>query len=167
MLILAILFQATISADGRLRIYEAMDVVNLTSWTLQDDILISSNTRESDGHYCLSWNPSRTQNNCLVVGCGKENTAKIFRLDSSNKWTAVETLKGHTDVLLDVCWAPTLGRSYNLIATACKDQKVRIFKITEETATQIDQSTGKPKKQSRVELLEELVHGAQVFADYY
>ena len=68
---------ATVSADGRLRIYEAMDVVDLSNWTLQDDIVISANLRESDGHYSLSWNQSRATQSSLVVGCGKENVAKV------------------------------------------------------------------------------------------
>ena len=34
----------------------------------------------------------------------------------------------------DVSWAPTLGRSYHLIATACKDSRVRIFKVRGDAA---------------------------------
>eukprot|EP01089_Gocevia_fonbrunei_P012127 TRINITY_DN2778_c0_g1_i1.p1 TRINITY_DN2778_c0_g1~~TRINITY_DN2778_c0_g1_i1.p1 ORF type:complete len:113 (+),score=23.90 TRINITY_DN2778_c0_g1_i1:31-369(+) len=30
----------------------------------------------------------------------------------------------------DVAWAPNLGRSFHLIATACKDKCVRIFKVS-------------------------------------
>ncbi len=163
---------ASISADGRLRIYEAMDFVDLSAWTLQDDILVSSlasvsstTVRESDGHFCLSWNPSRAPQPMIVVGCGKENMAKIWRCDAANKWSVVEQLKGHTDVVLDVAWAPNLGKSFHLIATACKDQKVRIFKVTEETTPMmgVDSQTGKPRKSMKAELVQELIHGSQVW----
>jgi len=44
----------------------------------------------------------------------------------------VETLPGHREVIHDVSWAPNMGRSYHLIATASKDKYVRIFKLNED-----------------------------------
>src|SRR5690349_5051854 len=58
---------------------------------------------------------------------------QIFRLESNNKWQASEVLGGHTDVVTDVAWAPNIGRSYQLLATASKDGHVRIFKMAEES----------------------------------
>jgi nucleoporin SEH1 len=40
----------------------------------------------------------------------------------------VNVLQGHTDLVLDVAWAPSMGRREGRIATACKDQRVRIYK---------------------------------------
>ncbi|CAG8653495.1 7572_t:CDS:2, partial [Acaulospora morrowiae] len=88
-------------------------------------------TKESDGNYCLSWCPSRTQNPMIVVGCGNQNNAKIFRQDSSQKWLPHEILDGHMMPVYDVSWAPSMGRSYHLIATASKDHHVRIFKLVD------------------------------------
>ncbi|CAG8762155.1 10480_t:CDS:2, partial [Acaulospora morrowiae] len=88
-------------------------------------------TKESDGNYCLSWCPSRTQNPMIVVGCGNQNSAKIFRQDSSQKWLSHEILDGHMMPVYDVSWAPSMGRSYHLIATASKDHHVRIFKLVD------------------------------------
>lgn len=77
---------ATCGSDGVVRIYEAMDFINLAQWTLMDefDILPSSGlaggaivSKETDGQYCLSWCPSRYLSPMLAVGCGKENTAKV------------------------------------------------------------------------------------------
>ncbi len=65
------------------------------------------------------------------------------------KWVPIEPLPGHEDVVHSVAWAPNIGRSvcgrdaagrrsdrrpgsnYHLIATACKDRRVRIFKLRE------------------------------------
>ncbi|KAG4081318.1 WD40 repeat-like protein [Neocallimastix lanati (nom. inval.)] len=124
---------ATISADGKLRIYEAMDIMNLIHWTLLEEIEVTSAGRESDGHYCLSWSTSRFHPPMIVVGCGKDNTARIYRLDQHNKWQICEVLNGHQDIVHDVAWAPNVGRSYQLIATACKDGRVRIFKFLNES----------------------------------
>ncbi|KAH6573306.1 hypothetical protein BASA50_007895 [Batrachochytrium salamandrivorans] len=125
---------ATSGADGILRIYEAMDVVNLSAWTLMEEFeIVSGGSKESDGIYCLSWCQSRMEPQMLVVGCGRENSAKIYRIDSHGKWMPFEALFGHGDTVCDVAWAPTMGRNYHLIATACKDGHVRIFKLTEDT----------------------------------
>ncbi len=49
---------------------------------------------------------------------------------SSRRWVVSTSFDGfHTDLVHDVCWAPNLGRAYHLVATACKDGCVRIFKI--------------------------------------
>jgi nucleoporin SEH1 len=45
----------------------------------------------------------------------------------------LESLAGHGDIVTDVCWAPNMGRSFELIATACRDGHVRIFKLKENT----------------------------------
>ncbi len=56
-------------------------------------------------------------------------------------------LEGHgAGIVHDVSWAPNLGRTYHLVATACKDGQVRIFKI------RIDPATGKFKQEIIAEL---------------
>ena len=44
-------------------------------------------------------------------------------------------LAGHTGPVNDVCWAPNLGRTFNLIATASSDQHVKIWKLQPVHAT--------------------------------
>ncbi|KAJ3306228.1 epoxide hydrolase, soluble (sEH) [Kappamyces sp. JEL0829] len=121
---------ACCAADGILRIYEAMDPMNVSSWALTDDFEISAAGREPEGQFCLSWCPSRLLPPMLVVGCGKEHSAKIFRLDGQNHWLPFEILPNHGGIVRDVAWAPNMGRSYQLIATACSDGNVRIFHLT-------------------------------------
>ncbi|KAJ3212824.1 epoxide hydrolase, soluble (sEH) [Dinochytrium kinnereticum] len=123
---------ATCSADGFVRIYEAMDVINLSAWDLVGQFEVLPGAKESD-HLCLSWCPSRFQSEMLVVGCGKDNVAKvIYKQDEDKQWKVIETLVGHSDIVTDVSWAPNLGRSYQLIATSSKDKGVRIFKLCDE-----------------------------------
>jgi nucleoporin SEH1 len=55
-------------------------------------------------------------------------------MDSHNKWSPCEILSGHLDLVLDVSWAPNVGKSFELIATASRDGHVRIFKIKEGLA---------------------------------
>jgi WD40 repeat protein len=44
-------------------------------------------------------------------------------------WLPMLELVGHTDRLHDVAWAPNIGRSYHLIATAGKDGVVGLWKV--------------------------------------
>ncbi|RKO84567.1 WD40-repeat-containing domain protein, partial [Blyttiomyces helicus] len=122
---------ASCASDGVVRIYEALDVVNLSAWTLM-----------------------------------------VFRLDLQNKWQAFEVLSGHGDLVCDVAWAPNMGRSYQLIATASKDHHVRIFKLTDESARAVVQpgwqaagsNAGKGKRRFRVDLVGDFAdHGAEVW----
>ncbi|TPX37745.1 hypothetical protein SmJEL517_g00605 [Synchytrium microbalum] len=125
---------ATVSADGMLKIYEPADPANMGSWgTPTDQVELASGVKEPDGHFCLSWSPSRLQPMMLACGAGRDN-AKIIRHDHTNKLVPCEVLPGHTDIVCDIAWAPHMGRSYQLIATGCKDGHVRIFKLTQEEA---------------------------------
>lgn len=94
-----------------------------------------STFKDAEESYCLSWCPSRYQFPMIVVGCGKENSAKvsnyllnhlrvyrkhvynfflflfkIFRCDQNSKWRSCEILDGHQDLVHDVDWAPNMGR---------------------------------------------------------
>lgn len=57
---------------------------------------------------------------------------KIFKHDGHNRWIPSEFLPGHTQEVHDISWAPSMARSYQLIATASKDNIVRIYKLTEQ-----------------------------------
>ncbi|KAJ9075725.1 epoxide hydrolase, soluble (sEH) [Entomophthora muscae] len=132
---------ATISSDGCLRIYEAMDVVNMSQWTLMDEVIVGAvGICESGGvrdpiqeGYCLAWCQSRFGPPQLAIGCGPDNTVKILRSDpnSPSHWSFKEALPGHEGVIHAVSWAPNPGRTHELIATACKDRRIRIFKLSD------------------------------------
>ncbi|KAJ3254347.1 epoxide hydrolase, soluble (sEH) [Boothiomyces macroporosus] len=98
---------------------------------MADDFEItSSSTKDGEEQFCLAWCPSKYLPTMLVIGCGRDNIAKIFRLDANNHWQSYETLPGHNGVIRDVAWAPHMGRSYQLIATGCSDGHVRIFQLS-------------------------------------
>lgn len=117
------------SFDGRVRMHEALDPLNVSAWTLIDDIsLFEKKDAQFNSHFfCLSFCQTQTLPKMFIVATGKENTARIYKFDT--KWTLFTSLKGHSDVILDVQWSPSFGKSYQLIATSCKDGFVRIFKF--------------------------------------
>jgi len=118
---------ATCSKEGRVRIYEAADITNLTAWTLkaEDDFL--SGKEELN---CIDWNPSPFDPAMLVTG-GLDGVAKIWEYhETTRKWNHVGSLKSHSGDIRDVAWAPHLGQPVHKIATAGKDKSVRIWEIT-------------------------------------
>lgn len=50
---------------------------------------------------------------------------------NSTKYLKVCNLPEHNGLIRSVSWAPSMGRSYHLLATGCKDGFIRIFKAHE------------------------------------
>lgn len=178
---------ATGSADGCVRIYEAVDVMNLAQWPLQATLSVVTSSDPSgataaglgEGVTCLSWSTGRFEPPTLVVGTGgmapsgsstaannantmmmmtKTNSTSsttqvagnmtntggssnannssfmsvcvIYRYsESARQWQAILQLPVSGKRVLDVAWAPNVGRRFHYIATAEHDQ-LRIFKLS-------------------------------------
>jgi nucleoporin SEH1 len=127
---------ASASADGFVRIYEATDVFTLNYWPLQESFQAEKVTgadKDSDnGLLSLSWNDSPFEPAKIVVG-GYSGKAAIWTYDTSGGWRKELTLgeqnKEQNRVISDVAWAPCMGRSYHLIATADMTDKIQIYEI--------------------------------------
>ena len=120
-----------IGNDGILRIYEAMEPSDLRSWTLTSEVKVLPSPPAShlQSDFCLTWCPSRFSPEKLIV-CALDQ-ALIYQKDKAGKLYVAAKLEGHAGLIRSVSWAPSVGRWYQLIATACKDGKVRIFKLME------------------------------------
>lgn len=64
------LILGTCSADGVIRIYEAPDVMNLSQWTLQHEVICKLSCS------CLSWNPSLSK--YVNVLLAKSNAHPVY-----------------------------------------------------------------------------------------
>lgn len=127
---------ATCSADGFVRIFCAEDVMNFEHWAC-DKFQAGSDKEEVT---CLSWNPSRFDPAMLVVG-GPSHTIKIWsKCADVRKWQVIAQLMGHNGAVNDVTWAPNLGRSYHLIASASSDTKIKIWKLRKGENDEFDVS---------------------------
>ena len=113
---------ATISADGWVRIYEATDVFTLNYWPLQDSFYVSK------GLTCTSWNDSPFELPRMVIG-GESKQASIWKCDNGNWKEELKLGELHDNTIRDVAWAPCMGRSYHLIATADSSNIFKIFSI--------------------------------------
>lgn len=139
--------------DGRVYVYEAQDIMNLSDWVLEDffdpfEIAETSSSSNSDknktrnaGVRCLSWNPSKFDAPMLVVGSeGNDDGSAMVRVwqygEAVRKWEMVCDLDKHYRQdsgcqVNDVAWAPNMGRSYHLIASAGQDhhQQLKIHRL--------------------------------------
>ena len=126
---------ATGSADGCVRIYEAVDIMNLSQWPLAATLQAfgegssSTATAQQLGVLCLSWCTGRFEPPTLVVG---GSHLSIFRyMEASRSWQPLLQLPsgGATSHVLDVAWAPNVGRRFHYIASA-EDQILRVYKLS-------------------------------------
>lgn len=133
---------ACIGNDGTFRMYDALEPSDLRSWTLTSEIKVLSVSPAShlQSDFCLSWCPSRFSTEKIAV-CVLDQ-ALIYQRGKDNKLHVAAKLEGHSGLIRSVSWAPSIGRWYQLIATGCKDGKVRIYKLTERPASNSTSSFG-------------------------
>mmetsp|Transcript_13581 Transcript_13581/g.19776 ORF Transcript_13581/g.19776 Transcript_13581/m.19776 type:complete len:379 (+) Transcript_13581:62-1198(+) len=130
---------ATGSADGFVRIYEAVDVMNLNFWSLKSHpINVDSNSNNSSenasdlGVTCLDWCGGRFEPPTLVVGDSSGNVNVYRYFDKSEDWGLLLKLDGHMDPrrgVLDVAWSPDVGRSFHLVASCGRDGVLRVHRL--------------------------------------
>lgn len=96
----------------------------------------SSLSRQSNGATCISWSPARFEEPMLVVGC-QDGSLRIWQYsERQRKWNTLIALEGqHSGAVHDVSWAPLMGRSYHLIASAGKDGKIVIWHMRKESSS--------------------------------
>lgn len=115
---------ASCSTDGKVRVYECTDWQSLNAWQMVHEFDAGSSDCAA-----ISWNPSPFDAASIAVAV--QNTVKVFELSlMQGKWVQCAELQGHTDVVHDVSWAHSCGRSSMRIATACKDSNVRVFELS-------------------------------------
>lgn len=129
---------ATASADGLIRIYEANDIFSLTYWQIQDSFRVEntvpvSPNPQTDSSYsehgltCLSWNESPFEPPMIAIG-GYSRRAVVWTQQNS-KWIEECVLGTHADAIHDIAWAPSMGRSYHLIATTSREHTFQVHTV--------------------------------------
>lgn len=121
------------SSDGCVRIYEAIDIMNLTQWPLAAT-LQSFAEGNNKGCTSLSWSTGRFEAPTLVAGGSHLVIYRYSKNPSSGTqaWHALLKLpspdKGD---ILSVAWAPNVGRRFHYIASA-EDSQLRIYKLSRD-----------------------------------
>lgn len=134
---------AAVSTDGLLRVYEAMDVMNLTQWRLQFDF----GTRTHGA--CLAWSQSRFDPPLIAVGSatspgvnmngivdasaqqppappnsigGNIGKLVIYEYNEPRRyWECIQDVAELEDPVHDVQFAPHMGQSHHTLAVGSKE----------------------------------------------
>lgn len=136
---------AAASSDGYLRIFEAVDVFDMNKWEMPIEYQVedtnlaetgtgsnegkASRTTSEHGLTCVSWNDCPFEAAKLAVG-GYSKKVVVLSLERNNTMREECVLENHNNAVHDVAWAPAMGRSYHLIATASKEPSFKIHKLT-------------------------------------
>ncbi|KAI1335846.1 putative nuclear pore protein [Xylariaceae sp. FL0016] len=159
---------ALLAADGHLSVYESEEPETLTDYTLIDDFQACAKpNRGEETCFKVRFDPNPEpcytalragvpQDALSLVVSGMQ-TARIFRTRDTvtssfgaatrtrEFYLAVE-ITAHQHLVRDVAWAPGNYRGYDMIATACQDGFVRVFKIE----TPFDENDGKTWAESDI-----------------
>ncbi|KAJ2625193.1 epoxide hydrolase, soluble (sEH), partial [Coemansia sp. RSA 1694] len=102
---------AAACSDGKVYLYTPTEHVKLDNWSISEHIAFSPGvSTDSDGPLSLSWCKSRFATpHMIAIGGGKENCVRIYKQDT--KYVEMLELDRYESAVLDVDWAPSMGRS--------------------------------------------------------
>jgi WD40 repeat protein len=105
------------SADGAVRIFGVDEGLDLDVWMMRHQFEPLGGSAVT----AISWNPSRFDAPTLVVG-GESPDLSVWALAKAVKrWVRLCVLPAECMLVTDVAWAPDAGRSYHLVASACRN----------------------------------------------
>ncbi|OSX63514.1 hypothetical protein POSPLADRAFT_1055569 [Postia placenta MAD-698-R-SB12] len=131
--------------------------------------------READGGWCISWCKDRDWGEVIATACGINGLVKIIQLNPARRPSTLLTLdpspsNGATNegnvrgaqtatdgdspapyAITSVAWAPSCGRSYQLVATGGRDGNVRIWRIYPPRPSPLLQPTVATELQAQLE----------------
>jgi nucleoporin SEH1 len=126
------------SADGCVRIYEAVDIMNLAQWPLNASLQAFTECCNA-----LSWCHARFEPPTLVAA-GPQGKIVIYRYsEAARAWqVALQIVSPDAHAVLDVAWAPNVGRRFHLIAAA-QETCIKIYRLSRDISTSDDSATDK------------------------
>ncbi|KAK4196803.1 putative nucleoporin [Triangularia verruculosa] len=149
-------YLALVSGDGKLTVYENEQPENLTDYTMLDEVAISRIVPpaqrgeettvkvqfDPNPEVCYSALRAGVPSDTLSLVTVAQDCVRIYRSrDVISQSLGVQTVtKGfylavevpvgiHRGLVRDVAWAGGNIRGYDIIATACQDNMVRVFRI--------------------------------------
>jgi len=169
---------ATCGSDRHVRVYEAPDVMDQSSWLLLHEFETDASSPSAGGRpgapQCLAWNSSAMDSMMLAVGLADGAVYLWAFHEQHNSWSCLlgfEALEAgrshsaHLDCVHDVAWAPDVGRSYHLLATASRDKRVKLWKLlqSEPRSAPAASASGGSNEMWRTSCSCEFLHASQVW----
>lgn len=114
--------QLAIASGAEVLCIQTHDLVRLKSWQIKERFRAPADV------LCLSWNPTRYDDNKLLA-VGTSKNAYVYEFDPQRRQWRQAILLKHDAPVIDIQWAPCPGRESHWIATA-SGHLVRIFEFT-------------------------------------
>ncbi len=134
-------FVALVSRTGFLEVYKPVDNEAFNAWQQVAGFYVCTPPpRGEETAFKVVFCPDTSSSfNAVMAGLprdsislvvGAMNEAKVYRTDNNKEFFLAATLTGSSDLVRDVSWAPGgSAKGFDLIATASKDGRIRIFKV--------------------------------------
>ncbi|KAK5660397.1 hypothetical protein OQA88_12940 [Cercophora sp. LCS_1] len=144
-------YLALLAADGTLTVYENETPEDLTDWTRMDELSVCQRPpRGEETSFRVRFDPNPdvcysalragVPTDALGLVVAAMDGVRIYRTrDVASASLGVTTtvrefylaaaIEGHRGLVRDVAWAPGNIRGYDVIATACMDGWVRVFRL--------------------------------------
>ena len=121
-------------AGGTIKVFSPSDLLR-KEWSPKWSFEVSSdNHKEELDVPSLSWNTFPYDSPSMVVGSVNSKSALIWRTDKDgSNFRNCGVQLSHGAAVNHVAWAPNLGRSFHLIATASSDGTAKIWSVKAET----------------------------------
>ncbi|KAH0428589.1 hypothetical protein CcaCcLH18_08946 [Colletotrichum camelliae] len=174
-------YLALLASDGRLIVYENEQPENMSEYTSIDEFSICPKPNrgeevsfkvrfDSNPDPCYSALRAGVANDSLGLVVAGMSSVKVYRsrdvittsygvAQSQREFYLAVDVGVHRGLVRDITWAPGNIRGYDIIATACQDGFVRVFRI--DTPYASDDG----KTWSRTELTRHENHQAQAFSN--
>ncbi|ORY64911.1 WD domain-containing protein [Pseudomassariella vexata] len=142
---------ALLNADGMLTVHESEEPESLADYGKIDEFqALPKPSRGEETCFKVRFDPNPdpcytalragVPTDALSLVVSGLNTVRIFRtrdtvagsfgaVTSKKEFYLAAEITGHTGLVRDVAWAPGNFRGYDIIATACQDGFVRVFRI--------------------------------------
>ncbi|KAN0104504.1 WD40 repeat-like protein [Hyaloscypha variabilis] len=144
-------YLAVINRNAQLSVYENDQPENLENWTEMDKVNVCDKpARGEEVSFKVQFDPNLEPcYNALRLGVPRDSLAVVVAsMNRASLWRTKEIshsvtlgsstskefylacrFEGHRTLVRDIAWAPGNIRGYDIVATACKDGFVRVFKI--------------------------------------
>lgn len=159
---------ASCTADGKVRIFECENALELKSWESEDlEPLPRHASSVEVGNAALDWMPvlfggGFDQREALAVGGGSGRLAIWNKTKKLGQWSEVASVKAHPSEhggVKDVAWCPNLCRPYEIIATCGGGAALWRLEFDVGDGIQARGAGGRDARGGQLQLLKELYKG--------
>lgn len=115
-------------SNGNIKILESKKFTDFQQWHTVEEINLGGLQNELSSYGMLRYTNSVFGPPKIAIVDNQTRKIAIFCQEGTS-WKLISLIIDHEDLILDMKWAPNMGKIYDFLATACRDGELRIFKV--------------------------------------